>query len=352
MPFEAAAGAQQAPTVDFATRAEVTSGYLAVLLAGAVRAGSARCGADLSGADRSPVVDQADLLRPEQELDLKSKSEALEAQTGRQFVVATVKSLEGRTIEDYGYRLGRHWKIGDEKKDDGVILLVAPNERKVRIETGYGAGVFLTDAVSSVIIREAILPQFKSRRLWRRDRRRRRRNHQADEPAAARRRSARPQQAEQAEAARPRSASARIPVDLHRDHLLRRHRLDRAGAPAGRRYRSAAAAAASIPWVVLWGLNELSQASRGGGGWGGGGWRRRRLAAAAAAAASRAAAARSAAAGRRGHGDARLSEADHAKVSAAIAAAEAQQRRRDRRRRDRRSAIPITTSRCTGRCWC
>ena len=55
-----------------------------------------------------------------------------------------------------------HWGIGDEQKDDGVILLVAPNERKVRIETGYGARVFLTDAVSSVIIREAILPRFKA----------------------------------------------------------------------------------------------------------------------------------------------------------------------------------------------
>ena len=101
------------------------------------------------------VVDNAHLLRPEQVLDLSSKSEALEAQTGRQFVIATVPSLEGRTIEDYGYRLGRTWAIGRKGEDDGVILLVAPNERKVRIETGYGARVFLTDAVSSVIIREA-----------------------------------------------------------------------------------------------------------------------------------------------------------------------------------------------------
>ena len=107
------------------------------------------------------VVDQADLLRPEQELDLSSKSEALQAQTGRQFVVATVKSLEGRPIEDYAYQLGRHWGIGQKEEDDGVILLVAPNERKVWIATGYGAGAFLTDAVSGVIIREAILPQFK-----------------------------------------------------------------------------------------------------------------------------------------------------------------------------------------------
>src|SRR4029079_3448547 len=105
--------------------------------------------------------DQADLLRPEQELDLSSKSEALQAQTGRQFVIATVKSLEGYPIEDYGYRLGRAWKIGDQKRDDGVILLVAPNERKVWIATGYGAGAFLTDAMSGLIIREKILPHFK-----------------------------------------------------------------------------------------------------------------------------------------------------------------------------------------------
>src|SRR5918998_2846724 len=63
------------------------------------------------------VVDQANLLSPEQKIDLESKSAALEAQTGRQFVVATVKSLEGRTIEDYGYRVGRHWQIG-RKGDD------------------------------------------------------------------------------------------------------------------------------------------------------------------------------------------------------------------------------------------
>ena len=107
------------------------------------------------------VVDQANLLSPEQELDLTSKSAALESQTGRQFVVATVNSLEGRTIEDYGYRLGRNWGIGREQQDDGVILLVAPNERKVRIETGYGARVFLTDAISSVIIRNDILPRFR-----------------------------------------------------------------------------------------------------------------------------------------------------------------------------------------------
>ena len=107
------------------------------------------------------VVDQADLLRPEQEIDISSKSAALEAQTKRQFVVATVKSLEGYEISDYAYRLGRAWGIGQKQEDDGVILLVAPNERKVWITTGYGAGAFLTDAMSGVIVREKIIPEFK-----------------------------------------------------------------------------------------------------------------------------------------------------------------------------------------------
>src|SRR4051795_8528394 len=109
----------------------------------------------------SPVVDQAGILTPEQQLDLKSKSDALLAQTGRAFAVATVNSLEGYPVDDYAYRLGRAWGLGQKGKDNGVLLLVAPNERKVSIATGYGAGGFMTDAMSGVIIREAILPHFK-----------------------------------------------------------------------------------------------------------------------------------------------------------------------------------------------
>nr|MDQ3074643.1 TPM domain-containing protein [Pseudomonadota bacterium] len=108
------------------------------------------------------VVDAANLLDPAQEAALDTKLAGVEQRSGRQLVVATVPSLEGRTIEDYGYRLGRAWGIGDDQKDDGTLLIVAPNERKVRIETGYGARVFLTDAVSSVIIRNSILPRFKA----------------------------------------------------------------------------------------------------------------------------------------------------------------------------------------------
>jgi uncharacterized protein len=108
------------------------------------------------------VVDAANIIPADQETVLTGRLEQLEQQSGRQLVVATVPSLEGRTIEDYGYRLGRTWAIGQKGEDDGVVLLVAPNERKVRVETGYGARVFLTDALSSIIIRNDILPRFKA----------------------------------------------------------------------------------------------------------------------------------------------------------------------------------------------
>ncbi len=108
------------------------------------------------------VVDEANLLSPATEAALTQKLEALETATGRQLVVATLPSLQGYEIEEYGYQLGRAWKLGDEKNDDGAVLIVAPNERKVRIEVGYGLEPVLTDALSSVIIQSAILPRFKA----------------------------------------------------------------------------------------------------------------------------------------------------------------------------------------------
>ena len=107
------------------------------------------------------VVDGAQILSPDVERDLTDKLETLETTTGRQLVVATVPDLQGYPIEDYGYQLGRTWGIGEKDKDTGVILLVAPNERKVRIEVGYGLEPVLTDALSSVIIQSAILPKFR-----------------------------------------------------------------------------------------------------------------------------------------------------------------------------------------------
>lgn len=112
------------------------------------------------------VVDQADLLNPAEEQALKQKLAALEANSNRQLVVATIASLQDYPIEDYGYQLGREWGIGqaangDAEKDNGVILLIAPNDRKVRIEVGYGLEPILTDALSSRIIQGDILPWFK-----------------------------------------------------------------------------------------------------------------------------------------------------------------------------------------------
>jgi len=107
------------------------------------------------------VVDAANLLDPAQEAALTSKLEGLETTTGRQLVVATIPSLEGYDEQDYGYRLGRTWGIGSAERNDGVILLVAPNERRVRVEVGYGLEPILTDALSSVIIQTQILPRFR-----------------------------------------------------------------------------------------------------------------------------------------------------------------------------------------------
>lgn len=113
------------------------------------------------------VVDQANLLDPAEEAALSAKLEGLETRTKRQLVVATLNSLEGYEISDYGYRLGRHWALGQDgkgesEKDNGAILIVAPNERKMRIEVGYGLEPVLTDGLSSTIIRNDITPAFKA----------------------------------------------------------------------------------------------------------------------------------------------------------------------------------------------
>jgi uncharacterized protein len=223
---------------------------------------------------RAPVVDQADLLNPQQEADLTAKSEKLFKDTGRQFVIATVRSLEGRTIEDYGYRLGRYWKIGDEQKDDGVILLIAPNERKVRIETGYGARVFLTDAVSSVIIRNSILPKFREGDF-------------AGGIAAGAGQIITMMELPAAEAAKRAqeigaSETRRRDADVNPIPVIFIVIIffviigSIARAAGGRRYRGKGRRRGGLDSgdvaVILWGLDALTRGSRGGGGWGGGSW--------------------------------------------------------------------------------
>ena len=216
----------------------------------------------------SPLVDQAGLLRPEQAVDLKSKLDAAYARTGHPFVVVTVGSLEGLEIEDYGTRLGRHWQLGEKDKDDGVILLVAPNERKVRIETGYGAEGFLPDILAGRIIRDTILPRFKDKDLAG--------GIMAGADAIIAQLELPPEEAAKRAEEAAAAERKRAEVDINPLPIIFMVVIffviigsiaRRAG---GRRFRTRGGGI--DPWVIIWGLHELSKASRGrGGGWGGGG---------------------------------------------------------------------------------
>src|SRR5262245_30724241 len=108
------------------------------------------------------VVDDAGILDPATKAALERKLVDFESKTTGQLVVVTLKSLQGTSIEDYGYQLGRHWQIGQKDKNTGALLIVAPNERKVRIEVGYGFEGTLTDAVSRLIIQNSIIPRFRA----------------------------------------------------------------------------------------------------------------------------------------------------------------------------------------------
>jgi uncharacterized protein len=108
------------------------------------------------------VVDDAHVLSPEIQADLTAKLAALEAKSGDQLVVVTLPSLQGYPIEDFGYQLGRKWGIGQKGKDTGALFIVVPSEHKVRIEVGYGLEPVLTDALTSVILQERVLPRFKA----------------------------------------------------------------------------------------------------------------------------------------------------------------------------------------------
>jgi len=107
------------------------------------------------------VVDEAGILSLAAQDQLTALLAEHEQQTGHQVVVATVKSLQGNDIAQYGYQLGRAWGIGQKGKNTGALIIVAPNERKVRIEVGYGLEGDLTDAQSELIIQNTILPYFK-----------------------------------------------------------------------------------------------------------------------------------------------------------------------------------------------
>lgn len=108
------------------------------------------------------VVDTANILSSADESRLTKQLASHEQATSNQLVVVTLPALQGTAIEDFGYQLGRHWGIGQEGRNNGVLLIVAPNERKVRIEVGYGLEGDLPDAITKSIIENEILPAFRS----------------------------------------------------------------------------------------------------------------------------------------------------------------------------------------------
>jgi uncharacterized protein len=126
---------------------------------GATEAGGTWCKQDylqLTGR----VVDQANVLPPEAEANLTTKLADLERKTGHQLVIATTPSLQGKSIDDYSLCLARHWGVGRKDANDGVMMLVAPLDRKVRIEVGYGLEAALRDDEANVILKTDVLPAF------------------------------------------------------------------------------------------------------------------------------------------------------------------------------------------------
>lgn len=109
----------------------------------------------------TPVTDTAGLLSPTVVQELRTQLLAYQERTGHQFAFLSVQNLDGTTIEDLGQEAGKVWRLGDAKRDDGLVLLVAKAERAVRIEVGYGLEGAIPDAVAARIIRQTIVPAFR-----------------------------------------------------------------------------------------------------------------------------------------------------------------------------------------------
>ncbi len=112
------------------------------------------------------VTDMAGLLTPNQVADLNRLLADFESKTSTQIAVLIIKSLEGENIEDYSIRVAEKWKLGQAKKDNGVLLLIAVKDRKIRIEVGYGLEGALPDGLAGSIIRNEIAPWFKKGKYY------------------------------------------------------------------------------------------------------------------------------------------------------------------------------------------
>ncbi len=226
------------------------------------------------------VVDAANVLPPEAEAALTAKLEALQKDTKRQLVVATIPDLEGYPLEEYGYKLGRSWGVGLRDVNNGVVLFIAPNapagQRGARIEVGRGLEPIVTDALASVIINTDMLPLLKAGDIAG--------GLNAGTDAIAQQLRASPEEAQarldaairQFDQTHRRSSTGNgggVPFGLIACAiillfvLVPLFRSKRRAGPWGTRYRSHDSGA--LP-IVLWSIaNEIGRSS-GGGGWGGG----------------------------------------------------------------------------------
>ena len=108
------------------------------------------------------VMDTAQILSPAVQQSLSESLQAHEKRTGNQIAVLTIASLHGESIEDYSVKVFESWKLGQKDKDNGVLIVVVPNDRRMRIEVGYGLEGTLTDATAGRIIRTVMNPKFKN----------------------------------------------------------------------------------------------------------------------------------------------------------------------------------------------
>ena len=208
------------------------------------------------------VVDEARLLSPAKEAELDARLAALERDTTDQVVVVTVEDLQGYAIEEYGYQLGRTWGIGQAGKNNGVLLIIAPEERKVRIEVGYGLEPVLTDALSALIIHNQILPSFRDGYYER----------GIDQGVVAIEQQLRLDPAEaQARAAAAERPEADAPIGsivfIAAIFLFLAMSLIGGIAGRGRRRR-----ANGLAPILIWAASEAMRSGRGSSSWGGGGF--------------------------------------------------------------------------------
>lgn len=241
---------------------------LVAFVAGVLSAGfAAPAQAAYPARPAGPVLDAANIIPDAEEAAMDARLRDYNQRTGRAVVVATVPSLDGETIELYAANLFAEWGIGGAETDQGLLLLVAPNDRKVRIEVGYGLHGYVTDILSGRIIRGQMLPRFKAgdypgginagldELIAQMDR----------TPADAR------AVAEAAAAAEQQGAESGAGIGgIIFWILLIVFFIAVFGRRAGgRRYHSRRGGI--DPWVVMWGASEIARhAGRGSGGFGGG----------------------------------------------------------------------------------